>query len=94
MTDLYKSHFYSISPKAPASIEGTQEVVERLTFVLETLFGRMWSFTSDASRSDTAYSTLKLGAHTDATFMDYPAGYFKLVFDFDVLCVKIVCRFI
>jgi len=58
----------------PASIETTQAVVERLTFVLETLFGGMWQFTSDASRSDTAYSVLGLGAHTDNTYMDLPAG--------------------
>jgi len=59
---------------APASIEGTQAVVEKITFILKTLFGTMWSFKADAARSDTAYSTLSLGAHTDTTYYDHPAG--------------------
>ena len=48
--------------------------MRRVTFVQETLFGKMWTFTADAERSDTAYSTQALGSHTDLTYMNTPAG--------------------
>ncbi|GFO28146.1 trimethyllysine dioxygenase, mitochondrial [Plakobranchus ocellatus] len=65
---------FAIVDGAEATEAATQEVVERITFVQETLFGKMWTFTSDAERSDTAYSTQALGPHTDLTYMSTPAG--------------------
>ncbi|CAL1542192.1 unnamed protein product [Lymnaea stagnalis] len=58
----------------PASVAATQAVVERVAYVQETLFGKMWLFTADGSRSDTAFTTQSLGAHTDNTYMHTPAG--------------------
>ncbi|XP_059153732.1 trimethyllysine dioxygenase, mitochondrial-like isoform X1 [Physella acuta] len=57
-----------------ATEASTQLVSERVTYVMKTLFGEMWTFTSDVSRSDTAYTTQQLGAHTDNTYLNTPAG--------------------
>jgi trimethyllysine dioxygenase len=57
-----------------ATIEATQQVTEMLCFIQETLYGRMWSFTSDMARADTAYTSLALGAHTDTAYLSVPAG--------------------
>ncbi|XP_046577480.1 trimethyllysine dioxygenase, mitochondrial-like [Haliotis rubra] len=65
---------FSVIDGVEASIKDTQETVERITFLQESVFGRMWSFTSDLQRSDTAYTNLFLGAHTDTTYLNLPAG--------------------
>lgn len=65
----------SLILQAPVSVEGTQEVAERVAPVFSTIFGKMWVFTADGSHSDTAYSTQHLGAHTDNTYLVSPAGY-------------------
>ena len=44
-------------------------------FTRETLYGRMWSFTSDLSRGDTAYTTQALDRHTDTTYLHEPCGW-------------------
>ena len=38
------------------------------------VFGHDWSFTADGARSDTAYTTLGIGLHTDATYYTQPMG--------------------
>ncbi|XP_005107531.1 trimethyllysine dioxygenase, mitochondrial [Aplysia californica] len=68
------THGICLVDGAPASLDGTQAVVERVCFVQRTIFGEMWSFSSNAARSDTAYTGIALGAHTDTTYMDLPAG--------------------
>uniref|UniRef100_A0AAA9SLG6 Trimethyllysine dioxygenase, mitochondrial n=1 Tax=Bos taurus TaxID=9913 RepID=A0AAA9SLG6_BOVIN len=40
----------------------------------ETIYGRMWFFTSDFSRGDTAYTKLALDRHTDTTYFQEPCG--------------------
>lgn len=40
----------------------------------ETMYGRMWSFTSDFSRGDTAYTKLALDRHTDTSYFQEPSG--------------------
>jgi len=58
----------------PVSLEGTQQVAERVCHVETTLFGKMWSFTSDLAHGDTAYTNLGLGPHTDNAYFSVPAG--------------------
>ncbi|XP_071085689.1 trimethyllysine dioxygenase, mitochondrial-like [Haliotis cracherodii] len=65
---------FSVIDGVEAAIKDTQEAVERITFLQESVFGRMWSFTSDLQRSDTAYTNLFLGAHTDTTYLNLPLG--------------------
>ncbi|KAL5003958.1 hypothetical protein ScPMuIL_017414 [Solemya velum] len=65
---------YTIVTQVPLTIEDTREVIEKVSPVSRTLFGEMWSFTSDEARGDTAYTNIALGAHTDASYYNIPAG--------------------
>uniref|UniRef100_A0A1A8HE06 Trimethyllysine dioxygenase, mitochondrial n=1 Tax=Nothobranchius korthausae TaxID=1143690 RepID=A0A1A8HE06_9TELE len=58
----------------PATVEATEAVTQRVSLIRETTYGRMWSFTSDFSRGDTAYSQLALDRHTDTSYFQEPSG--------------------
>ncbi|XP_029925334.1 trimethyllysine dioxygenase, mitochondrial isoform X2 [Myripristis murdjan] len=58
----------------PATVEATETVTQRVSLIRETTFGRMWSFTSDLSRGDTAYTTQALDRHTDTSYFHEPCG--------------------
>jgi trimethyllysine dioxygenase len=58
----------------PATPEATQALVERLSFIRPTHYGGFWDFTSNLEHGDTAYTNLKLGAHTDTTYLTDPCG--------------------
>lgn len=40
----------------------------------ETTYGKMWCFTSDLSREDTAYTNMALDRHTDTSYFHEPCG--------------------
>ncbi|XP_010219812.1 PREDICTED: trimethyllysine dioxygenase, mitochondrial-like [Tinamus guttatus] len=54
--------------------EDTEVLAERISLIRETIYGRMWYFTSDFSRGDTAYTKLALDRHTDTTYFQEPCG--------------------
>ncbi|KFP68276.1 hypothetical protein N322_08171 [Cariama cristata] len=54
--------------------EDTEILAERISLIRETIYGRMWYFTSDFSRGDTAYTKLALDRHTDTTYFQEPCG--------------------
>ncbi|XP_043995622.1 trimethyllysine dioxygenase, mitochondrial [Gambusia affinis] len=58
----------------PATVEATEEIARRVSLIRETIYGRMWSFTSDFSRGDSAYSQLALDRHTDTSYFQEPCG--------------------
>lgn len=58
----------------PATVEATEAVTQRVSLIRETTYGRMWCFTSDFSRGDTAYSQLALDRHTDTSYFHEPCG--------------------
>ncbi|KAG5264546.1 hypothetical protein AALO_G00255410 [Alosa alosa] len=58
----------------PATVEATELVTQRVSLIRETMYGRMWSFTSDYSRGDTAYTKLALDRHTDTAYFQEPCG--------------------
>ena len=61
--------------QAPATEDGTEVVSRRISFVLETVFGGLTTMVSgQLSHSDTAYTNLPLGAHTDLSYYTLPAG--------------------
>lgn len=58
----------------PATVEATEAVTQRVSLIRETTYGKMWCFTSDFSRGDTAYSQLALDRHTDTSYFQEPCG--------------------
>ncbi|XP_044283370.1 trimethyllysine dioxygenase, mitochondrial isoform X2 [Varanus komodoensis] len=68
--------FYGIAfvENVPPTKEDTEILAERISLIRETIYGRMWHFTSDFSRGDTAYTKLALDRHTDTTYFQEPCG--------------------
>ncbi|XP_051824118.1 trimethyllysine dioxygenase, mitochondrial [Antechinus flavipes] len=58
----------------PPTQEDTEKLAGRISLIRETIYGRMWYFTSDFSRGDTAYTKLALDRHTDTTYFQEPCG--------------------
>ncbi|XP_072302643.1 trimethyllysine dioxygenase, mitochondrial [Eucyclogobius newberryi] len=58
----------------PTTVEATEAVTQRVSLIRETTYGRMWCFTSDFSRGDSAYSQLALDGHTDTSYFHEPCG--------------------
>ncbi|XP_036596431.1 trimethyllysine dioxygenase, mitochondrial [Trichosurus vulpecula] len=58
----------------PPTREDTEKLAGRISLIRETIYGRMWNFTSDFSRGDTAYTKLALDRHTDTTYFQEPCG--------------------
>ncbi|KZP00626.1 Trimethyllysine dioxygenase [Calocera viscosa TUFC12733] len=58
----------------PPDMASTEALSHRIAFIRETQYGKMWSFTSDLARGDTAYTNIALPAHTDNTYFTDPAG--------------------
>jgi trimethyllysine dioxygenase len=59
---------FALATGTPATAEATEELVRRLAYVRESIFGGFWEFTADLSKADTAYTNLELLAHTDGTY--------------------------
>ncbi|MCU1397480.1 MAG: Trimethyllysine dioxygenase [Acidimicrobiales bacterium] len=51
-----------------ATAEATEQLLRRIGYVRETIFGGMWEFTADLTKADTAYTDLELRPHTDGTY--------------------------
>lgn len=60
--------------KVAPTLEDTEMVIKRVAPVQRTLFGDMWTFTSDNNRADTAYTTIPLAAHNDSTYLTEATG--------------------
>lgn len=50
-------------------------VFARELFHRETTYGKMWCFTSNLSRGDTAYTNMALDRHTDTSYFHEPCGW-------------------
>jgi len=59
---------FCIVTGTPATIEATQQLVNRVAYVRETIFGGFWDFQADLSKADTAYTNIELLPHTDGTY--------------------------
>ena len=59
---------FCIVTGTPPTIEATRQLVARVGYVRETIFGGFWDFQADLSKADTAYTNLELLPHTDGTY--------------------------
>jgi trimethyllysine dioxygenase len=59
---------FGIVTGTPATAEATQQLIHRIAYVRETIFGGFWEFTADLAKADMAYTNLHLPAHTDGTY--------------------------
>lgn len=61
-------HGFCIVEGTPVTAEATEQLLRRIAYVRETIFGGFWSFEADLAKADTAYTTLELRGHTDGTY--------------------------
>ena len=76
---ILKFGFCLIKDSPPSTIDGTQAAVEKITKIskIGPWTEETWELTSDFNEnfSDTAFTTLSLGPHTDGSYMLHAPGY-------------------
>lgn len=68
-------HGFCIVEGTPATAAATEQLLRRVSYVRETIFGGFWEFQADMSKADTAYTTLELRGHTDGTYSHDAPGF-------------------
>ena len=66
---------FCIVAGTPATAAATEELLHRVSYIRETIFGGFWEFQADMAKADTAYSTLELRGHTDSTYSNDAPGF-------------------
>lgn len=59
---------FALVTGTPATTEATEELVKRVAYIRESIFGGFWWFTADLKHDDLAYTNTELLAHTDGTY--------------------------
>ena len=59
---------FCIVEGTPATVEASEQLIRRVGYIRETIFGGFWDFQADLSKADTAYTNLELLPHTDGTY--------------------------
>jgi trimethyllysine dioxygenase len=72
---MVEEYGFALASGVPPSIEATKELVTRIGYVRETIFGGMWDFTANLAFKDTAYTSAAIGPHTDGTYSIDSPGY-------------------
>jgi trimethyllysine dioxygenase len=72
---MVEENGFALASGVPATLEATQQLVTRIGYVRETIFGGMWDFTANLAFKDTAYTSAAIGPHTDGTYSFDSPGY-------------------
>ncbi len=72
---LVEEYGFALASGVPPTIEATKDLVTRIGYVRETIFGGMWDFSANLAFKDTAYTSAAIGPHTDGTYSFDPPGY-------------------
>ncbi len=66
--DLVAAYGFAIVTGTPPTPAATEQLIRRVGYVRETIFGGMWDFQANLAMADTAYTNLELLPHTDGTY--------------------------
>ena len=72
---MVEEYGFALASGTPPSVAATKELVTRIGYVRETIFGGMWDFTANLAFKDTAYTSAAIGPHTDGTYSIDSPGY-------------------
>ena len=72
---MVEEYGFALASGVPPTIEATKELITRIGYVRETIFGGMWDFTTNLAFKDTAYTSAAIGPHTDGTYSIDSPGY-------------------
>jgi trimethyllysine dioxygenase len=65
---MVATYGFCIVVGTPASIEATEQLIRRIGYIRETIFGGFWDFQANLAKADTAYTNIELLPHTDGTY--------------------------
>lgn len=75
---------FCVAVNTPATTGASENLLRRVSYVRETIFGAFWEFTADLTKADTAYTNLELRPHTDGTYsLDAPGAQLLHCLHFD-----------
>jgi trimethyllysine dioxygenase len=72
---LVEEYGFALASEVPPTNEATKDLVTRIGYVRQSIFGGMWDFTANMAFQDTAYTSAAIGPHTDGTYSIDPPGY-------------------
>lgn len=58
----------------PSDMNATKKLLEQVGYIRETVFGGLWNFSNNEAHSDSAYTSVGIGLHTDGTYAIDPPG--------------------
>ncbi|MEW6999246.1 trimethyllysine dioxygenase [Colwelliaceae bacterium BS250] len=58
----------------PTDMQATKKLLEQIGYIRETVFGGLWDFSNNEAHSDSAYTSVGIGLHTDGTYTIDPPG--------------------
>ena len=75
---------FAIVRNCPKSIDAVEKITKKIGYVRNSIFGGLWSFESNDSMADSAYTQEELRPHTDGTYChDAPGLQLLLCCDYD-----------
>ncbi|MEJ2256879.1 MAG: TauD/TfdA family dioxygenase [Woeseiaceae bacterium] len=57
-----------------SNLEATRTLLERVGYIRQSIFGGLWDFSNNQKHSDSAYTSVGIGLHTDSTYCIDPPG--------------------
>ena len=72
---MVEDYGFALASGVPTTIEATKDLVTRIGYVRESIFGGMWDFTANLAFQDSAYTSAAIGPHTDGTYSIDSPGY-------------------
>jgi trimethyllysine dioxygenase len=58
----------------PTDMQATRCLLEKIGYIRQTVFGGLWDFSNNEAHSDSAYTSVGIGLHTDGTYTLDPPG--------------------
>lgn len=58
----------------PSNMDATKKLLNQIGYIRETVFGGLWDFSNNEAHSDSAYTSVGIGLHTDGTYTIDPPG--------------------
>jgi trimethyllysine dioxygenase len=58
----------------PTDMAATKKLLNQIGYIRETVFGGLWDFSNNGAHSDSAYTSVGIGLHTDGTYTIDPPG--------------------
>lgn len=72
--DAIEKHGIVTFSNLPTDMQATKNLLEKVGYIRKTVFGGLWNFSNNQAHSDSAYTSVGIGLHTDGTYTLDPPG--------------------